>query len=83
MADLEKKERLSSEYIRSDPGSPTAPVLPTVNPAVEKTVQDTPAAKIHPAFYVMYVLRRRFLSTTHAIVFADTDHSLITFTVPG
>ncbi|KAL9629233.1 MAG: hypothetical protein Q9164_006965, partial [Protoblastenia rupestris] len=53
MADPEKKERLSSDYVRSDPASPTVPILPTVNPAVEKTVQETPAAKIHPSFYVI------------------------------
>ena len=53
MTDPEKKERLSSEYMRSGPSSPTAPVLPTVNPSVEKTVHESPANKIHPAFYVM------------------------------
>ena len=48
-----EKERVSAEVIRSDPASPTAPVLPTVNPAVEK--REAPASKLHPAFYVMYV----------------------------
>lgn len=54
MGDSEKhmeKERVSAEIIRSGPGSPTLPVLPTVNPDVEKREQ--PAAKLHPAFYVM------------------------------
>lgn len=52
MSDLEKKERLSEDYER-DPASPTLPVLPTVNPAVEKTVKESAADKIHPAFFVM------------------------------
>ena len=56
MTDIEKKERLSQDYDRSGPSSPTAPVLPTVNPAVEKAVQESAANKIHPAFYVMYAL---------------------------
>ena len=55
MGDLEKafpdKERISAEIVRSQPGSPTIPVLPTVNPAVEK--REVPASKLHPAFYVM------------------------------
>ena len=56
MGDPEKyseKERISAEIVRPGPDSPTAPVLPTVNPDVEKKEQ--PAAKLHPAFYVMYV----------------------------
>ncbi|KAL9131310.1 MAG: hypothetical protein Q9217_000745 [Psora testacea] len=55
MTDVEKKQRLSSEYVSSGHASPTAPGLPTVNPALEKTMQETPAAKIHPAFYIMSV----------------------------
>ena len=46
-----EKERISAEIIRSGPGSPTLPVLPTVNPDVEKKEQ--PASKLHPAVYVM------------------------------
>ncbi|KAL6715265.1 hypothetical protein ACLMJK_007529 [Lecanora helva] len=46
-----EKERVSGEVIRSGPASPTVPVLPTVNPEVEK--QQPPASKIHPAFYVI------------------------------
>ena len=46
-----EKERVSTDIIRSGPGSPTLPVLPTVNPDVEKKEQ--PASKLHPAFYVM------------------------------
>ena len=46
-----EKERVSAEISRSGPGSPTLPVLPTVNPDVEKKEQ--PASKLHPAFYVM------------------------------
>ncbi|KAG8528260.1 uncharacterized protein KY384_007177 [Bacidia gigantensis] len=53
MADPEKKERLSAEYDRSGPSSPTMPVLPTVNPQVEKKIQESPANKIHPAFFVI------------------------------
>ena len=48
-----EKERVSAEVIRSGPASPTAPVLPTVNPAVEK--KEVPASTFHPAVYVMYV----------------------------
>ncbi|KAK4697239.1 hypothetical protein P7C71_g802, partial [Lecanoromycetidae sp. Uapishka_2] len=54
MGDSEKyseKERLSGDIVRSGPGSPMLPVLPTVNPEVEK--QQQPAAKLHPAFYVI------------------------------
>lgn len=47
------KERVSAEVIRSDPSSPTAPILPTVNPAVEK--KEVPGSNIHPAIYVTYV----------------------------
>ncbi|MDI1487490.1 MAG: hypothetical protein OHK93_006760 [Ramalina farinacea] len=68
MTDPEKKERLSPEYMRSGPSSPTAPVLPTVNPSVEKTVHESPANKIHPAFYVMYVLAK-----THFLSYFKTD----------
>ena len=48
-----EKERVSADIIRSGPESPTLPVLPTVNPDVEKKEQ--PSAKLHPAFYVMSV----------------------------
>lgn len=54
MGDSEKyaeKERLSGDIARSAPGSPMLPVLPTVNPEVEK--QQQPSAKLHPAFYVI------------------------------
>jgi len=54
MGDPEKyseKDRVSAEITRSGPGSPTLPVLPTVNPDVEKREQ--PASKLHPAFYVL------------------------------
>ncbi|MCJ1460531.1 hypothetical protein MMC28_010913 [Mycoblastus sanguinarius] len=54
MGDPEKyaeKERISAEITRSGPGSPTLPVLPTVNPAVEKN--EPSVAKVHPAFYVI------------------------------
>lgn len=53
MSDPEKKERLSADYER-DPATPTAPILPTVNPATEKA--EAPKSSIHPAFYVMYVM---------------------------
>ena len=46
-----EKERVSAEVVRSDPSTPVAPVLPTVNPAVEKS--EPPAAKLHPSIYVM------------------------------
>ncbi len=46
-----EKERMSAEIVRSGPGSPSLPVLPTVNPEVEKREQ--PASKLHPSFYVM------------------------------
>ncbi len=45
-----EKERVSAEVMRSGPASPTAPVLPTVNPAVEKS--EPPASTLHPAVYV-------------------------------
>ena len=48
-----EKERISAEVVRSGPASPTAPVLPTVNPAVEK--KEVPASTLHPAVYVMCV----------------------------
>ena len=48
-----EKERISAEVARSGPASPTAPILPTVNPATEK--REAPAAAtFHPAVYVMY-----------------------------
>lgn len=57
MVDPEKafseKERVSAEIIRDGPATPTLPVLPTVNPEIEK--RELPASKLHPAFYVMYV----------------------------
>lgn len=43
-----EKERVSAEIMRSDP--PTAPVLPTVNPDLEKSTP--PASTLHPAVYV-------------------------------
>ena len=52
MTDIEKKEG-ALENFEKDPASPTIPVLPTVNPAIEKKVQESAANKIHPAFYVM------------------------------
>ena len=48
-----EKERISAEVVRSGPASPIAPVLPTVNPAVEK--KEVPASTVHPAVYVMCV----------------------------
>ena len=48
-----EKERVSAEVVRSGPASPTAPVLPIVNPAVEK--KEVPASTMHPAVYVMCV----------------------------
>ena len=51
MAIEPEKERVSAEVIRNGPESPVAPVLPTVNPAVEKT--EPPKAKLHPSVYVM------------------------------
>lgn len=48
----EEKERTSGEVARPEPAS-TAPVLPTVNPAVEKT--EPPKPTFHPAFYIAYV----------------------------
>ena len=57
MGDPEKvfseKERMSAEVIRDGPATPTLPVLPTVNPDIEK--REAPASKLHPAVYVMWV----------------------------
>lgn len=57
MGDPEKafseKERISAEIIRDGPATPTLPVLPTVNPEIEK--REAPASKLHPVFYVVYV----------------------------
>ena len=57
MGDAEKgfseKERISAEIVRDGPALPTIPVMPTVNPEIEK--RETPASQLHPAFYVMYV----------------------------
>lgn len=53
MNDFEKKERLSSDFGGRDSASPVVPVLPTVNPAVEKS--EAPAVKLHAAVYVSYV----------------------------
>ena len=59
MGDPEKafseKERMSAEIIRDGPGTSTLPVLPTVNPEIEK--REPPASQLHPAFYVMWVPR--------------------------
>lgn len=55
-----EKERVSAEVIRSGPESTVAPVLPTVNPAVER--KEVPASTFHPAVYVMYVQHRRYAS---------------------
>lgn len=49
-----EKERMSADIVRSDPKSPTAPVLPTVNPAIEKSEPAT--AKLHPSIYVMWAI---------------------------
>lgn len=43
-----EKERVSADIVRSRPDSP---VLPTVNPNIEKVEQ--PASTIHPAVYVV------------------------------
>ena len=51
MAIEPEKERVSAEFIRNAPESPVAPVLPTVNPAVEKS--EAPQAKLHSSVYVM------------------------------
>lgn len=51
MTEPEKKERISAEIFKHSPESPIMPVLPTVNPAVEKA--EPPPAKLHPAFYVV------------------------------
>ena len=57
MGDPEKafseKERLSAEVLRDGPATPTMPVLPTVNPEVEK--KEAQALALHPAVYVMWV----------------------------
>lgn len=45
----EEKVRISGESPR---GAADAPVLPTVNPAVEKLAEPA-SSGIHPAFYVM------------------------------
>ncbi len=54
MGDPEKafseKERMSAEIIRDGPATPTMPVLPTVNPELEKREA---ASALHPAFYVL------------------------------
>jgi hypothetical protein len=53
MGDSEKyseKERMSAD-IGSPVRDTAAPMLPTVNPEVQK--MEPPASKIHPAFYVM------------------------------
>ena len=81
MGDPEKafseKERISAEIIRDGPATPTMPVLPTVNPEIEK--REAPASKLHPAFYVMWVppyeQRRGYpqkdtIQTSHADNFA-------------
>lgn len=46
MSESEKKVRVSGEQPR-----PVEPVLPTVNPATEKT--EPPKAALHPAVYVV------------------------------
>ena len=51
MAVEPEKERISAEISRNAPESPTAPILPIVNPAVEKS--DPPKAKLHPSIYIM------------------------------
>lgn len=55
MGDPEKafseKERMSAEVLRDGPATPTMPVLPTVNPEVEKKEAQTSA--LHPAVYVI------------------------------
>ncbi|MCJ1464638.1 hypothetical protein MMC07_003251 [Pseudocyphellaria aurata] len=48
MGNDSEKERVSAEIVRS---VPDPPVLPTVNPALEKI--EPPASKIHPAVYVI------------------------------
>ena len=57
MGDPEKafseKERMSAEVLRDGPATPTMPVLPTVNPEIEKKEAQTSA--LHPAVYVMWV----------------------------
>jgi len=49
----EEKARTSGDVVRP---AASAPVLPTVNPAVEKPA--SPQAAFHPAVYIMYVRRR-------------------------
>ena len=51
MAIEPEKERVSAEAIRNGLESAVAPILPTVNPAVEKS--EPPKAKLHPSIYVM------------------------------
>ena len=57
MGDPEKafseKERISAEVLRDGPATPTMPVLPTVNPEIEK--KEAQASALHPAVYVMWV----------------------------
>ena len=45
---MEEKARVSGEVPRAEP---TGSILPTVNPAAEKSEPPKPA--LHPAFYVM------------------------------
>lgn len=47
-----EKERLSAEVVRT-PVASSAPVLPTVNPAVEKSESGSLANKVHPSVYVV------------------------------
>lgn len=51
MAVEPEKERISADVVRNEPESPVALVLPTVNPAAEKS--EPPKAKLHPSVYVM------------------------------
>ena len=57
---VEEKERISGDVARAGP-APTAPILPTVNPASEKT--EPPKPTFHPAFYIAYVRWKRELIT--------------------
>lgn len=50
MASDPEKERVSADIVRSRPDSP---VLPIVNPSIEKA--EPPALAIHPAVYVALV----------------------------
>ena len=55
----EEKVRISGELSRPA----DSPILPTVNPNAEKTLE-APKSGVHPAFYVMFVtlyLRRSSL----------------------